>query len=147
MPALNPQGIPVQSLNNLFYVYDFAFLTVAASTTYVLTQTVQQDSNFLWQMTTVFGYKDGVTTAASDAIIHPFTIQVSDSGTSRQFFSTTAGIPVDLVAGIGKFPFVLPQPYLFQAVSVIQVSLTNLDSAQWDNVHLSFIGKKIYLTQ
>jgi hypothetical protein len=53
-------------------------------------------------------------------------------------------VPIDNIAGTGKFPFVLPEPYLWAANSVIQATITNLDTHTWDNLHLSLIGKKTF---
>lgn len=140
------------ALKDQFYIYDLVFTSagltagqVAASATATATITIQADSNFMWEATTFFASEHGLTQPLLDNIQRPFTIQITDSGVGRNFFSGST--PVDQFAGVGKFPFVLPQPYLWRAVSNIQATLTSLDgSNQWDNCTLSFVGKKTYGT-
>lgn len=131
-------------LNDQFYVYDLVFGAVTTGATVPITVNIDSLSNFLWRATTFFGYPDGAnfTTPFVSNIIRPFTLSLTDSATGRTFFS--AATPIDNVAGDGKFPFVLPEPYLWAANSVIQAILVNLDTHTWDNVTLSLIGKKTF---
>jgi hypothetical protein len=133
-------------LNDQFYVYDLSFGALTTGLTLPLTQTIDSLSNFLWRSTIFWAYPDGAgfTTPFQDNFLRPFTIQITDAGTGRSMFN--GAVPVDNIAGTGKFPFILPEPYLWAANSVIQVILTNLDTHTWDNVHLSLIGKKTFGT-
>lgn len=139
------QGIS-GGLNDQFYVYPIKFGAVTTGATVVATVNIDSLSNFLWRATNFFGYPDGATftTPFQDNFIRPFTLTLTDSGTGRTFFNQA--LPVDLVAGIGKFSFVLPEPYLWAANSVVQATLTNLDTNTWDNCYLALIGKKTFGT-
>lgn len=138
-----PQGVS-GGLSDQFYVYDLTFPGVTTGATVPVSLQIDSLSNFLWRATTFFAYPDGATftTPFIDNFIRPFTLTLTDSGTGRQFFNHA--VPIDDIAGIGKFPFVLPEPYLWAANSSIQAVLTNLDTNTWDNVHLSLIGKKTF---
>jgi len=136
-----------QRLKDQFYDYDMSFGNIAASATANMTLNIQSDSNFLWRALNFAAYPHGATfaTPVVDNIIYPFTVQITDSGTGRSFFSNA--VAVNAICGSGKFSAVLPEPYLWRANSVIQAVLVNLDGTnQWDNVHLSFIGKKTFGT-
>jgi hypothetical protein len=140
MPAPGISG----GLYDQFYVYDISFGAITTGATISGTVNIDSLSNFLWRATTFWTNPDGVTlnTPLTNAFLRPFTISLTDAGTGRQFFN--GAVPVDNIAGSGNFPFILPEPYLWAGNSVVQATITNLDTHTWDNLHLSLIGKKTF---
>lgn len=146
---VRPTNYNPQELSDQFFVYDFAFGNLAAGQTVTQSLPTQADANFLWEMTTFYGTENGAVEPVSDQSQFPFLIQLTDSGTGRSFFANSSGaaaVPVGNVCGTGKFPTVLPQPYLIKAVSTMQAILMSLSANVWNNCHLSLVGKKTYFS-
>jgi len=138
-----PQGV-TGGLNDQFFIYDIAFPAMTSGLTSALPLQIDSLSNFLWRAMNFWGYPDGATfsTPFQDNFLRPFTLSITDSATGRSF--SNQAVPLDNWAGIGKFSFVLPEPYLWAANSSIQVTLVNLSTVTFDNCHLSLIGKKTF---
>lgn len=140
----NPQPIPGSGGNMTqdFFVYVATIKSIAAAATNNQQLTVQADSDFEWQMTTVSGNIDGVTEPASDNIILPITVLVTDGGSGRLLQS--APTVIGSMAGSGKQPFILPVFRLFKAKSTINLAFVNFGGSQYDNIYFNLIGRKIF---
>ena len=134
-------------LNDMFFTYDLLFGSVGPGASSTQTIQIQADSNFLWEATTFFATLQGQAEPVPLSIQWPFTLQLTDTGSGRQFFASSqpnGAVPISNMAGTGSFPFILPQSYVWKAVSSIQGILVSLSLNTWNNCHLTLLGKKMY---
>ena len=128
--------------DDLFFII-FTIGNLAAGATYNTSQTVPQDSRFEWMRSTWFGNLHGGTPPFSDSIQLNVNIFITDSGSGRQLMN--APIPIPMLSGIGKLPFINPTSRIFNATSTIQISGANFDAtSQFDNIFFLMLGRKIY---
>jgi hypothetical protein len=106
--------------------------------------TIQADSDFEWDYTTIYGEIDGATASPlPDNIDIPVTVLISDGGSGRQLFSQA--IPVTSLAGLGREPYILPQKRIFMGKSTVNFQFTNFSGAVTvDNLFLCLHGRKIF---
>lgn len=134
-------------LNDMFFQYDLFFGTLTAGQISTQTIQIQADSNFLWEATMFYATPAGAAEPVPAQIQWPFTLQLSDTGSGRQFFASSTpngAIPVSSLAGTGMFPLVLPQSYVWKAVSTIQGILASTSTNTWNNCHFTLLGQKLY---
>lgn len=134
-----------------FFVYDFFTPSLAAGASGLpVSQTIQNDSSFLWEKTAFF-------TTFNDAAIFPveigqvqfnrvlplITVQITDTSSGR--FQFNREIPLPSIAGDGQFPFILPFPKLFLPKTTITLTLSNYSAAtDYLNLHILLIGTKLF---
>lgn len=105
--------------------------------------TIQADSDFEWDYTTVYGQINGATASPlPDNIDIPITVLITDGGSGRQLFN--APIPVTSLAGLGREPYILPQKRIFMGKSTVTFAFVNFGSATVNNFFLSLHGRKIF---
>lgn len=125
-----------------FFVYTATFAALAPAAVATQNIQIQANSAFKWQKST---YQADIAAAAytSGAVPIPnVQIQITDSGTGRQLFSSA--LPVIGIFGNGGLPFILPQNRIFMERSNIQITATNFDAAVTYNLRLMLIGTKIF---
>lgn len=128
--------------DDLYFIV-FAIGNLAAGATYNTNQTVPQDSRFEWMRSTWYGNLHGGTPPFSDSIQLNVNIFVTDTGSGRQLMN--APIPIPMLSGLGKLPFINPTSRIFNATSTIQISGANFDAtSQFDNIYFLMLGRKIY---
>jgi len=126
-----------------FFIYEVAFLGIAAGA--VATQVLQFDasSNFDW----LFGSYSADVAAAGvteSSRVYPLAnVLITPTDTSSQFMNQS--VPLVHFFGNGENPFPLPAPRRIPANSSVNFQLTNRDAAQTYNIYLSLIGIKRYL--
>ena len=147
-----PPGITYNFRRDI-YVYE-AQTTLGtplpASGTQTDTIQIEADADFYLQKLTYHCQAPAATAIATDAvglvasqrIIPPVAIQITDTGSGRQMMQNP--IPIPSLFGTGELPFILPNPRLFMRNSTIQVAFTNLDATNAYTVRLAFIGFKDY---
>lgn len=100
---------------------------------------IQADSDFLiLNLNRVVTNNAGTTFFAAV----PATITLLDTGGGNQLMDNP--LHVEGIAGTGQQPGILPFPYFMSGSSVLQVSLTNLDTVNSYAVWVSFPGVKIF---
>lgn len=105
--------------------------------------TIQADSDFEWDYTTVYGEINGATASPlPDNIDIPISVLISDGGSGRQLFSQA--IPVTSLAGLGREPYILPQKRIFMGKSTVNFSFVNFGGVTVNNFFLSLHGRKIF---
>ncbi len=125
-----------------FFTYNAIFGTVAANAISVTQNiSIQADSKFEWMKATAFGYKDGASEPYQSTDLMPLTCIIQDSGSGRYLMKDPT--PIANLFGTGQLPFILPESRIFWPNSTLTVILANPSSSQYDNVTLSFIGRKI----
>ena len=113
-------------------------LTAAIGATGLANIAIQADSDFLWEKLT-FSADAGAALTEATRVIPLVTLMITDSGSGRQMFNfpTTIGT----ICGTGGLPYILSKPKLFDANSLIQVTLVNL-IASAVNVEIMLSGRK-----
>ena len=125
-----------------FYIYQASFGNLAAGASTTVNIQVQSDSDFEWLESTAYGNLNGGATPFPDTILLPINVNIVDGGSSRALFS--APIPLSTFAGNGKQPFILPISRIFKAYASIQLTAANFAAAQYDNLSLNLIGRKLF---
>jgi len=130
--------------DDLFFII-FPIGNLAAGATYNNSQLVPQDSRFEWMRSTWYGNLHGATPPFNDSIQLNVNIFITDTGSGRQLM--TAPVPIPMLSGLGKLPFINPTSRIFNATSTIQINGTNFDAvSQFDNIYFLMLGRKLYRT-
>lgn len=125
-----------------FFVYGVNFLALAAGASATNSINIQADSDFVAQK---LAYRADVAAAGqtySTRVIPLCAVIITDTGSGRQLMNQAINL-TDFF-GTGESPFILPQPKVFRANSLISVTVANYDAAQTYNLRLSFIGVKSF---
>lgn len=125
-----------------FFIYEADTSSLAAGANSTTNVAVQADSDFVLQK---IGYAADVAGAAqtdSSRVIPLVTVVITDTGSGRQLMS--AAVPISTFIGDGRLPFILPQPKLFSARTIISIAFANFSAATTYNIRLSLIGMKIF---
>lgn len=125
-----------------FFVYQFPLITVAPAAQGTANLNIQADSNFSLQKLTYFADIAAAAQTDSSRVVPLITLQLTDTGSGRNLFSTE--VPVPSIFGEGNLPFILTRPKEFSANSTITVTVTNFDAAVTYNLRLSLIGQKLF---
>lgn len=117
--------------------------TLAPNASAIATVNIQQDSAF-----EVIAFTANCSNNGSDAAFGPggnILIQITDTAAGRNLFNEP--IPMGLVAGSGKFSYVLPTPRRFMPRGSVNMTFQNIDTAvTYKNIQFDMIGRKIYPT-
>lgn len=125
-----------------FFIYGLDFLAIAAGITQTSTLLIQADSDFeLMKLTFASDLAAGVQTD-STRTIPQCSLIITDTGSGRQLMNSA--IDLTSLFGDAKEPFIMPVPKRFRANTAITVALKNYSAAQSYNVHLSFVGAKVF---
>ncbi len=98
---------------------------------------IQADSDF------AITYMSGSQVVANAVVVNPVTtLQITDTGTGKTFFSgqTLFG----LVMGSGGLPFYLPAPRVVAPNTNLQFNLINVNSAGAADYYINLLGARIY---
>ena len=131
-----------QEIARDFFIYGANFLALAPGVSATQSISIQADSDFVVQK---LAYRADVAAAGqtqSTRVIPLTTILITDTGSGRQLMNQAINM-ADFF-GTGESPFILPQPKIFRANTLISITLANFDAAQTYNIRLSFIGVKSF---
>jgi hypothetical protein len=124
-----------------FYVYSVSFQDLLSSQTQTSSIQIEADSDFQIVKLTAKPFQNLSTVSAIEA--SPFTVLLTDTGSGRQLMNTAVSVPS--LFGSGELPFILPDPKLLYARSVLAITVSNLDSVNnYAFLQLSFIGRKVF---
>lgn len=130
------------------FTYNAQFFTAGAANNIAVGATVNLNvqidagSPFLIISQSYYNNTLNAAETVSTLDIPNIVILLTDSGTNRQLMDVAT--PVNCIFGNGQFPYVLPEPKLMQANSILQVQATNRDAAVGYNLYLAFNGYKLY---
>lgn len=122
------------------YVLNFDALAIGA----VQNQSIQilAAADFKWIKSTYQADVGGVAFTTATQPIPNVTIQITESGTSKQLFSNP--IPLAAFFGTGQLPFILPIAKIFSARSSVAFQVTNYDSANTYNLQIALHGMNMF---
>lgn len=136
------RGTPNRNQWKEFFVYSATFTALAAGTTATAQIPVQADSDFVLEKMTYFAHLAGAAQTAATRVIPNWTLQITDTGSNRLLSDFQIFIPA--MFGTGEIPFILPQPKVFRANSVIQLNVTSAEAANAYTLQVAFVGHKIF---
>jgi hypothetical protein len=143
------RSVMAQGGNIVFdpFVYTTFFSSANLISSAVITNqiNIQADADFILLAQTYSG--DSILTtvyAQATQVVPNVGLLLTDGGSGKQLSDNN--VHVWAWFGNGQFPFILPQPRYFAAKSTLQVKATNFDTSNAYNLHLNFIGVKVYIT-
>lgn len=128
-----------------FFIYQAAVTAALAPAATAIDQVqIEADANFYWTKTAAFGLiADDAPTVGPSGVIPSVTVQLQDTGSSRNLF--VEPVPLSNFSGNAGLPFVLDYPRMLARNSTLQVTFANVtDNATYSKIYLSFIGFKVY---
>lgn len=128
-----------------FFVYTVAFTGGAVVLAGAAAQSaiqIQSDSDF--ELTKFTMFADIALAAETEAtrVLPLVTLQITDTGTGRQLFSSP--VPIPAIMGDGRIPFILPVPKIFSANASVAIQVANFSAATDYGLRLCLIGAKIF---
>lgn len=124
-----------------FFTYGVLFNPLPAGGVLAVPTGIEADSDFILTKLALTAYS-----AAAVPVVNPDYLSViQDSGSGRLFQNQP--IHVATLYGTAQLPFILPEPQLIKASSVVTITLTNNDPAVAAVVNISLIGFKLFYSQ
>lgn len=125
------------------YTYNAVFAAIAPAGTATVNIAIDAAAPFLIVNQT---FEANVTAGAaqlSGTFCYPnISVTLTDTGSNRQMMDVAT--PVVSIFGNGQFPYILPEPKLMAANSVLQVTAVSFEAANSPVLRLSFNGYKLY---
>lgn len=125
-----------------FYSYSAVFTALAAGAAATYQIPIQADSDFVVQKQNYFAEVAHAGQTANSRVIPLISVLITDTGSGRQIMDKA--LPLTTFFGTGENPFILPQPKVFKANTILQITASNFDAAQAYNLTLVFIGIKLF---
>lgn len=125
-----------------FFAYQINFSALAAGGQDTGNINIQADSAFQLQKLAFFADIAAATQTNNTRVIPLVTIQMTDTGSGRNLFSSA--VPVPSIFGTGDLPFILPSPKEFSPKATISIVVSNFSAATAYNLRLSLIGQKVF---
>ncbi len=126
-----------------FYTYTLSISAIANGATATDSVNIENDSQFVWIKSTYFCDIAGAIQTESNRVIPLVNVQITDSGSARQFFDQPQ--PINSIAGQGNIPFILPAPFIFNNNAKINATFTNFSAGTtYDNLTINLHGFRVY---
>jgi hypothetical protein len=121
------------------YTYTGKIASIATGASGNTSIPIQADSDFVCIETTGSVYDN----TAAGLVPSPYTtVQVTDSGTGKTFFSDYTLFA--LVFGIAGYPYYMPTPRIIAPNTSLLVNVVNLDPADTFTYYVAFQGARLY---
>jgi len=131
------------NLYRSYYVYTLSLANIIAGAVETDVVNIENDSQFVWTKTSYFVDIAGAVQTDSSRVIPLINVQITDSGSARQFFDEPQAI--NSIAGQGNIPFILPSPFVFNNNANINASFSNFSAAtDYANLKISLHGFRVY---
>jgi len=132
-----------RNIQRSFYTYTLSVASIAAAANDTDSVNIENDSQFVWTKTTYSCDIAGAAQTDSSRVIPLITVQITDSGSARQFFDQPQVI--QNIAGQGNIPFILPAPFIFNNNANINAAFINFSAATtYANLTISLHGFRVY---
>jgi len=125
-----------------FFAYELDFSGLVAGEAATGNINIQADSAFQLQKLTYFADIAAAPQTDSSRVLPLVMLQMTDTGSGRNLFSTA--VPIPSIFGTGNLPFILPAPKEFSAKATISVVVSNFSAATTYNLRLTLIGQKVF---
>lgn len=122
------------------YVYTLSIAALAGGGVAQTSVNIDADSRFHWVKGAYFADIAAAAQTDSTRVVPLITVQLTDTGSGRNFFD--APVPISSYFGTGELPFIMPVVQMFDPNSTIKAEFTNFDAASTYNLRLQLIGFK-----
>lgn len=130
------------SKNYYTYVQRIASIASAASANGAFN--VDGDSDFYWTKLCVYALDGSNGTTVLEQLLAGVTLLLRNETSGRAYSS--AAVPLAMIAGDGRLPFILPMETFWPAKATISYDLANItDDTTYAPFYLAFIGYKAFL--
>lgn len=126
-----------------WYVYTVPLTSIAAAANATASLNIRAHADFIIHKLTMFADVAGAVETDSSRVLPLVTLQITDTGAGKNFFSDVTPIPS--LFGSGSLPFILPGPRRVAANSTLQFAYNNISAATTYRIYLSLIGVEVYL--
>lgn len=133
--------MPAQIITDIFS-YDVSFSALAPGGSSTQNFQVQADSDFKWTKGLFFADIAAAAQTQGSQVIPLCTVLITDQGSGRAL--SNVAIPLTSSFGFGYLPYILPNPRLFKARSVVAITISNFSAATTYNIRLTFAGLKMF---
>jgi hypothetical protein len=132
-----------QSFEDMYYAYTFRVESLAAAASQIVLVNIDADATFIWTKASVVASIVNATQTDSSRVLPLVTAQITDTGSTRQFYNTPT--PITNIAGTGEIPFILPVQQMFAPNASVQIEFANISAATtYTNLYFSMIGRKVF---
>lgn len=138
----SPRPVPLPHPRRDFFVYAVSFASLASGGSANGAIQIQADSDFELQKLSFFADEALAAQEQATRVLPLVTLQMTDTGTGRQIFSTD--VPIPAIMGDGQIPFILPTTKMFSANSSVSIAVSNYSAATTYNLRLLLIGSKVF---
>jgi len=125
-----------------FFTYSTGRFAIAPAAAVTQNIAIQADADFEVIKLTYSADVAGAAITNNTYPIPNVTVLITDSGSGRQLMNVA--VPLETLFGIGKEPFILPQPRILSARSNIAITVTSFEAANTNNISFSLVGNKIF---
>lgn len=125
-----------------FYTYASNVASIASGANATDSINIEASSDFVLEKLTFFADIAAAAQTVSSQVLPLVKLQITDTGSGNQIFSTA--LPIPMIFGTGALPFILPRPRKFDANSTIQLAYTNYDAASTYQLYIGFVGRKVF---
>lgn len=122
------------------FVYGETNITLAPAASSTIIIQIEADAAFLATKFVYFASIAGGAITESTRVIPLVTLQINDTGSSRNLFNKP--IPLDCVGGNGQRPFMFPIKRLFNGNSTINLTFANFSAVTTYRLDVAFVGEK-----
>jgi hypothetical protein len=129
--------------NTDWYVYRAFVDSIAAAGSATSSINIRAHADFVLHKISFFADIAGAVQTDSSRVLPLVTLQLTDTGSGKQFFSDT--IPVPALMGSGQLPHILPGPRRIAANSTIQFNWYNYSAATTYDIYAVLEGVEVYL--
>lgn len=138
-----PGGDSYAAKNSFVYLTSIAAALAAAGST-SSSFNIDGDSDFFWSKLNVYAQVASDGTTIDTEQLAGVTIVITNTTSGRQYMNTA--VPLPLIAGNGKLPFILPMQTFFPAKATITVDYANItDNTTYSQLFLGFVGIKAFI--
>lgn len=124
------------------YTYNAKVTAIATAATSTVNVQIDAAAPFLIVNQTFEADLAGVAQTSGALIFPNVTVLLTDTASNRQMMDVA--VPITSIFGNGQFPYILPEPKLMPANSVLSVAFTSFEAAATPTIRLSFNGYKLY---
>lgn len=125
-----------------FSILSTGRVAVAAAASVSFQLNVPAEADFEAIKLTGFSDVAGAAVTYSTRPVPNVNILITNTGSGRQLMNVA--VPFFALFGSGEKPFILPQPMVFSARSVIQIQFTSFEAVNANNIQLDFNGNKVF---
>ncbi len=126
------------------YIYIADFGTINFGDTATTAINIETDAEFILVKMGAQATIAGAAQTSDSRVIPLCDLTINDTGSGRNL--QNSAVPLDLITGDGKLPFVFPVPRKFRQNATITLTLLNITAAtNYADVKIALIGYKKFL--